>query len=598
MTGTTAQRVLPARPTGTWPLALALIVAAVLGAGTFEFAYRYSRGHIGYSLDDAYIHMAIARHFAERGVWGITPYEFSHSSSAPLWTLLVAGVYRLVGVSERTEVVPGLLNLAAAVGLIVYGFGVVRRYVASALVQWAGLLGLVLAVPVVPAVFWGMEHTLFTWMAMVVLCQAAEVLARTPRSARARRWLPLTAALLVGTRYEGLFLIAMVGLLLLLQRRVIYAGLVGVAAVMPVAALGLVAMRHGAAFLPNTLIAKGNVPLSWDWEDVLLLFGGRAALQLLMTPVVLGLCVFVVGRLRPGLLSRRRIAPPVGTGGEAGAFGNTASVGTRPVGQANRGPRTALDGPGYFAGLIFLGTTLLHVQFSMVALLYSRYETYLVAMGLVAAAMIAGPRLGEAIRIELPRRPSGRRVAAMLLATVWLVSLMVRSTFPLAFAWVGTVNIYHQQYQMGRFLDTYYTGRTVCANDVGAISYLADIRVLDLVGLGSLEVVRAKRAAGRRLEQPLPPQTIAALAKQRGATIAIIYDAWFEDAVPSEWTKVGEWTIRYNVTCGDDTVAFYAVDPAETDALTAHLRDFRTKLHKDVVQRGRYMLGPAAGGPR
>ena len=68
--------------------------------------------------------------------------------------------------------------------------------------------------------------------------------------------------------------------------------------------------------------------------------------------------------------------------------------------------------------------------------------------------------------------------------------------------------------------------------------------------------------------------------------------------MPSEWTKVGEWTIRYNVTCGDDTVAFYAVDPAETDALIAHLRDFRTKLHKDVVQRGRYMLGPAAGGPR
>src|SRR6185369_6645437 len=59
-----------------------------------------SGGHFGYPIDDTYIHMAIARHFANNGIWGISQNAFSSSTSSPLWTLLLAAAFKVAGVHE------------------------------------------------------------------------------------------------------------------------------------------------------------------------------------------------------------------------------------------------------------------------------------------------------------------------------------------------------------------------------------------------------------------------------------------------------------------------------------------------------------------
>ena len=84
---------------------LLLIVVAVrlqlLMAGT--------GGVLVYALDDAYIHLAMARNFAEHGSWGINPDGFANTTSSLLWTLLLSLGPRM-GLEVCTPLVVGVLS--------------------------------------------------------------------------------------------------------------------------------------------------------------------------------------------------------------------------------------------------------------------------------------------------------------------------------------------------------------------------------------------------------------------------------------------------------------------------------------------------------
>jgi len=133
---------------------------------------------------------------------------------------------------------------------------------------------------------------------------------------------------------------------------------------------------------------------------------------------------------------------------------------------------------------------------------------------------------------------------------------------------------------MGIFLREYYQGESIAVNDIGAVNYLADIRCLDLVGLGSLEVARAK------MESNYNSQEIYELAESEQVRIAILYDHWFEGekigGIPAEWIKVGSWKILNNVVCAGAVVSFYAVDLAKKDGLATGLQQFSEHLPKNV----------------
>ena len=57
-------------------------------------------GEYVYPIDDTYIHIAMAKCLAFDGTWGVEAGKTAFCSSSPLWTLLLAGLYRLFGVSE------------------------------------------------------------------------------------------------------------------------------------------------------------------------------------------------------------------------------------------------------------------------------------------------------------------------------------------------------------------------------------------------------------------------------------------------------------------------------------------------------------------
>src|SRR5882762_8810665 len=85
-------RVLP------WPAALASVALLALTAALIGRMRAMTEGHFVYPLDDSYIHMAMAKTLVRHGSWGLSPGQFEPASSSPLWTLLLAGLYRLGGV--------------------------------------------------------------------------------------------------------------------------------------------------------------------------------------------------------------------------------------------------------------------------------------------------------------------------------------------------------------------------------------------------------------------------------------------------------------------------------------------------------------------
>jgi hypothetical protein len=139
------------------------------------------------------------------------------------------------------------------------------------------------------------------------------------------------------------------------------------------------------------------------------------------------------------------------------------------------------------------------------------------------------------------------------------------------------INIYEQQYQMGQFLHSHYNDSAVAIGDIGAVSYYTQGRKFDLVGLGNIEVARSKR------NHYYNPDFLYWITKRDSIKIAILYDVFNDPALLSRWNKVATWQIPNNVTCGDDIVSFYAVNPEAKQGLLNNLYDYQKTLPSDVV---------------
>jgi hypothetical protein len=241
------------RTRGGWPpVAAAVILLAAVGllAGV---SLRQNGGHLVYPLDDPYIHMAMAKNLSQHGVWGVTRYGFTSSSSSPLWTLLLSLVYSMAGPNE-----PALLVLDLIFALLTLVL-VDRLMAGRGLGQWSRscvLCGLVVLVPLPAMVLTGQEHVLHLLVSMLFLWFGAKAVAG-PKSRF--NW-PLVGLgfLLTAVRYEGAFLVAAVVLLLLWRRRTRLGLVLAGAALVPIVAYGIVSVSQGWYFLPNSVLMKAS----------------------------------------------------------------------------------------------------------------------------------------------------------------------------------------------------------------------------------------------------------------------------------------------------------------------------------------------------
>jgi hypothetical protein len=507
----------------TRPAATAALVVGVLVVVTFGLCLAKAGGAFVYPLDDAYIHLALAKNLVAGAGYGVTAYEFTPTSSSIVWPLLLA----VLRYATRSDLVPLILNVLAAFGLTL----VVERNLAD-----VGYLGrtrawvtvaVLLGVPILPVVFIGMEHTAHIAVMILLATYAVRWLASEappgPRALAASFGLAMAAALL---RYETVFVLVVLGVLALRRRRLSLAVALGAGAGLPVLCAGLWARSHGAPFFPISLLLKRT---EFDALASPALFFYR----LLENPHVLVLlallALFYVLLGSVGFWDRRRLL-------------------------------LLVTGVGM----------LLHVLFAQLLWFY-RYEAYAVALSLVA---IAGAARGHLPQIRAFWAPGA----------IITLPLTMRALSALVAVPQASANIHDQQMQVALFIADFFPQSRVVVNDIGAVAYVSDAHLVDLMGLGSMDVFRARmKHRGRGLDR----EDVQALT--RDADVAIVYDDWFEGTLPPSWKRLGRWRIANNKVCAKDIVSIYAANPAVEPVLLAALRDFSPHLPKSVEQSGLYL---------
>lgn len=235
--------------------------------------------------------------------------------------------------------------------------------------------------------------------------------------------------------------------------------------------------------------------------------------------------------------------------------------------------------------IIFIITTILHLQFANTGWFF-RYEAYLIVIGFVVIALTTkGLSPGPLLLNKQSKKINIKWPALVLLIIILVVPFMQRTYDAFTQTPKAMNSVYEQMYQMGLFLDRYYSGNTIVINDIGAINFLADTRSIDVFGLGSEEITRLIKSNNFNSRQQIEDYFMT-----KDVKIAALNNLWYqENKVPSGWIEVGSWEDKDTAFGKYKLAIFYAVDPAEEEELIKNLREFSPELPENVIQRGKYI---------
>jgi hypothetical protein len=457
-------------------------------------------GSASYPVDDAFIHLAIAKNLAFSGTYGVTAGEFTSASSSVAWPYLLAALMRLVGNNAWLAL---YLNLAIGACVPFTLDSLMKAVDPRSLHRaqdprpgtWDHVIVLSAALflgPLPTLMSVGMEHTLH---ALLVLLFLREMLRGEHGSTR----LLVLALLCTLVRYESLIMVGLVALRLVRTKQWRNAGLLGAAGILPVCLFGAFLRAHGHPWLPLSVVLKGL-----HIENAGALLGALLPLGKLQDnwPTALvgaaGLCAYTCARIRE-------------------------------------------DGPAQAVLGLLLGMLTAQCIFGQLGWFY-RYDAYLV-MPLTLCSMVV-----------LMRHAHGAfERSVRIIGAVLLLCAAPRGLYAMRTTAEAAGNIYMQQVQTARFLAANFPHERVLVNDIGAVSYYRHGPMTDLMGLANREVAQAR---GWRIDRPLPVAALTRFSEQ--ADVAVMYEPWFQGAIPPAWTKVATWTIPNNRVCAFATVAVYA----------------------------------------
>ena len=500
-----------------------------------------------YPLDDTYIHMQIAKNIAEQGYYGYTNYDFCSSSSSPLYTFVLAICNKLFGMSVLA---PLILNVIFANVLVVVLFFFLKKRIIPFLLMTLFLFSPVL-LPV--QVFSGMEHTMHILLIITAYILIYNLI-NNNYTGKSKKALVMMCLFLCLTRYESMFFIVSLSFLLFLNKQYKLSVVIFLSGFLPVVLFGLFSLYHGGWFFPNSLLLKGNIDI--DSNPFVLVFHYLSRILSYLRSTILGLPLLLLLSFVVYDFRKRKM--------KYNEFIGTYSL----------------------IGVVLI-TIILHLMFASFGLLF-RYEAYLHTL-LYLTIVLTFLNPDESFTFYSFKMMLKRKVVSFVLLPLIMIlclGIVYRAVAATRLVYYASKNVYDQQIQMASFLKRYYNRAGVMANDVGAIQYFTNIKLLDLIGLTSNEICQLRLSLGNdwNLESYINahPQTL------KEYPLIMVYDKWFDISTKSDyerlgWIKTGELCIPNNFVCGDSNVSFYTSNRDEVKPMVVSLKEFKKDLPEGVI---------------
>jgi hypothetical protein len=522
-------------PFRSWsPFLLAMLLYGLFLGFALIRIWPLTNGDQIYLLDDTYIHLAIAKNLLLHGNYGISAVEPAMASSSILWPYLLAFGGKIFGLSV---LLPLLLNVIFSLALLAIALKVMRGSDVTSLGwQTVTLVLVVIGFPLTTMTLDGMEHVLFGLVFILFVWRAGLVMGGERLNEPLKEsGIIFLALFLTSCRYEGIFAVFVV-CLMLLRRKPLLSLATGLAGLAPVLIFGMFSRHHGGMWVPNSLVMKTLDHSSFGERFLTIL---REMGQIYIWKCGLAGLIFLL----TWMILRRSDA-------------------------MTRTQRSMLS--------IFVWTALLHVEFARLRAWTSRYESYLIGLGILLAC-IGFAKVWDLKRQSLRSFPVDLKVLGILAILplvvfrgVWLETMTANAA----------AGIYRQQYQVAKFLSRYYRGQPVVANDIGAISFYADVQCFDLWGLGNNEVAyQISRGA-------FTASVMERMANERGVRIGFLYPDSFR-SLPKQWIPVASWTMPplRGATVGGSKIYFYALHAEDRSPLINSLQAYKSSLPPMVEMR-------------
>ena len=509
----------------------------------FSFYLSYSNlsgNHFIYPLDDAYILLAISRNVAENGIWGVNPNSFDSASSSILYTLLLSVFIKIFG---DNIYYPLFINILCGYLSIYYIF----RYFYDYFGKNELLLGsslFILSCQMNLMVLIGMEQTLHILLTITMIYYLTDSL-RFGFSKKHIFKLLLFTALLGAVRFESMFFILILSLLLALRKNWKIALAIFFVGFLPILLFGIYSIKNGGYFIPNSLLMKGNYPESnfffslWSIlkKGILL---NTSFYKLFVAPMVIVVFYF---------LSKYKISE-----WHKIILNETVS-------------------------LTVVGTVILH---SLFAVIRYRYENYLMA----AIVIVTVPMITYFFsKFNVGRRNLTYKKITITAFSIMIIYCFYITSFNYNVIKYASKNIEEQQIEMSRLLGRFYKNQNVVVNDIGAIASFSDVKIYDIAGLATTDV-----AGYYYKNKYLDPEIfnnnyhnyMASQISKKQSSIAVIYPKWFPNGIPASWIPIASWTIQKKMGVANQTVVWYAMNKKEANILRENLKKF--DLNKNVSQ--------------